>query len=107
MHLAKLYNQNIIKYINNNFSPRQHGQVKKMKKSIDSYVQAIAHDYKDVINENEYDSISEYIITEAEDAFGYNEFFDDNEVEDNGGEPTSEQIEELKDYLKKNYNYLP
>lgn len=79
-----------------------------MKKPIDTYVRSITHDYKDIILENEYKSIADYIITEADDATGYNEYFDDDEIEDNEGfAPTDEQVEELKDYLNEKFDYLP
>lgn len=37
---------------------------------------------------------------------GYNEYSDDSEL-DESGEPAEEQIDELKEYLNDNYNYLP
>lgn len=76
-----------------------------MRKSIDTYVQGIAHDNAESII-NGYDSIADYIISKAENGTGYEEFFDDNEL-DETGEPTQEQIDELKAYLNENYDYLP
>ena len=76
-----------------------------MRKSIDTYVQGIAHDNSESII-NGYDSIADYIISTAENGTGYEEFFDDDEL-DETGEPTDEQIDELKDYLNENYDYLP
>ena len=76
-----------------------------MRKSIDTYVQGIAHDNAESII-NGYDSIADYIISTAENGTGYEEFFDNNEL-DETGEPTDNQIEELKDYLNENYGYLP
>ena len=76
-----------------------------MKKSIDTYIQSIAHDNKQYIVEGRYDSIADYIISGAENGIGYYEYFDDLEL--NGDEPSTEQIDELKNYLNDNYNYLP
>ena len=76
-----------------------------MRKSIDTYVQGIAHDNSESII-NGYDSIADYIISNAENGTGYEEFFDDDEL-DETGEPTQEQIDELKAYLNENYDYLP
>ncbi len=78
-----------------------------MKKSIDTYVQSIASDNKQFILEGGYESVADYIISNADNGTGYNEYFDDSETEDNMGEPTQEQIDELKEYLNDNYNYLP
>lgn len=78
-----------------------------MKKSIDNYIRAIAHDNEDAIMSGWYSSIAEYIEHSADYSTGWNEFFDDSETEDNMGEPTEEQIEELREYLDKNYDYLP
>lgn len=61
-----------------------------MRKSIDTYVQSIASDNKQFIIEGGYESIADYIISG-----------------DESGEPTEEQIDELKEYLNDNYNYLP
>nr|DAG57102.1 MAG TPA: hypothetical protein [Caudoviricetes sp.] len=78
-----------------------------MRKSIDTYVQSIASDNKQFILEGGYESVADYIISNADNGTGYNEYFDDSETEDNMGEPTQEQIDELKEYLNDNYNYLP
>lgn len=76
-----------------------------MRKSIDTYVQGIAHDNAEfIVNGSE--SIADYIIQTAENGTGYQEFFDDDEL-DETGEPTDEQVEELKDYLNENYDHLP
>lgn len=76
-----------------------------MKKSIDTYIKSIAHDDTEfIVNGSE--SIADYIIHTAEYGTGYEEFFDDNEL-DETGEPTQEQIDELNAYLNQNYNYLP
>lgn len=53
-----------------------------------------------------YESVADYIINDADNGIGYNEYFDDSEL-DESGEPTEEQIDELKEYLNDNYNYLP
>lgn len=78
-----------------------------MKKNIDNYIDGIIHDNKDVIANGWYGSISDYIIHNAENGAGWNEYFDDSETEDNLGEPTEEQINEFEAYLEKNYDYLP
>lgn len=78
-----------------------------MRKSIDTYVQSIASDNKQFILEGGYESVADYIVSNADNGTGYNEYFDDSETEDNMGEPTQEQIDELKEYLNDNYNYLP
>ena len=77
-----------------------------MRKSIDTYVQSIANDNKEFIVEGGYESVADYIINDADNGIGYNEYFDDSEL-DESGEPTDEQIDELKEYLNDNYNYLP
>lgn len=75
-----------------------------MKKSIDTYIQSIAHDNEQYIIDGGYDSLADYIISNAENGSGYYEFFDSDELDENNGEPTEEQIDELKDYLNDNYN---
>lgn len=90
----------------NHFSPTQHGQAENMRKSIDTYVQSIARENKQFIIEGGYESIADYIISGSEYGTGYYEYFDDSEL-DESGEPTEEQIDELKEYLNDNYNYLP
>lgn len=77
-----------------------------MRKSIDTYVQSIASDNKEFIIEGGYESVAYYIISNAENGTGYNEYFDDSEL-DESGEPTEEQVDELKNYLNGNYNYIP
>ena len=77
-----------------------------MIKSIDTYVKSIASDNKQFILEGGYESVADYIISNADNCLGYNEYFDDSEL-DESGEPTQEQIDELKEYLNDNYNYLP
>lgn len=76
-----------------------------MRKSIDTYVHGIAHDNAEFIV-NGSDSIAEYIINTAENGTGYEEFFDDDEL-DETGDLTEDQIDELKAYLNENYEYLP
>ena len=76
-----------------------------MRKSINAYVQGIAHDNSEfIVNGSE--SIADYIIQTAENGTGYEEFFDDDELEETG-EPTEDQVDELKAYLNENYDYLP
>lgn len=77
-----------------------------MRNSIDTYVQSIASGDKQFILEGGYESIADYIISGADNGTGYYEYFDDSEL-DESGEPTEEQIDELKEYLNDNYNYLP
>nr|UVY16711.1 MAG: hypothetical protein [Bacteriophage sp.]DAI44471.1 MAG TPA: hypothetical protein [Caudoviricetes sp.] len=77
-----------------------------MRNSIDTYVQSIASDNKQFILEGGYESVADYIISNAENGTGYNEYFDDSEF-DESGEPTQEQIDELKNYLNDNYDYMP
>lgn len=76
-----------------------------MKKSIDTYIKSVAHDEAEFIVSGS-ESIADYIIKTAEYGTGYEEFFDDDEL-DETGEPTQEQIDELKAYLNENYDYLP
>ena len=77
-----------------------------MRNSIDTYVKSIASDNKQSILEGGYESVADYIISDAENGIGYNEYFDDSEL-DESGEPTQEQIDELKNYLNDNYDYMP
>lgn len=77
-----------------------------MRKSIDTYVKSIASDNKQSILEGGYESVADYIISDAENGIGYNEYFDNSEL-DESGEPTQEQIDELKNYLNDNYDYMP
>lgn len=78
-----------------------------MRKSIDTYVQSIARDNAEYIKDGGYESIADYVISNAENGNGWTEYFDDSELEEPVCEPTDEQIQELKDYLNENYNYLP
>ena len=77
-----------------------------MRNSIDTYVKSIASDNKQFILEGGYESVADYIIRNADNGTAYNEYFDDSEL-DESGEPTQEKIDELKEYLNDNYNYLP
>lgn len=77
-----------------------------MRKSIDTYVQSIVRDNKRFIIEGGYESVADYIISVAENGTGYYEYFDNSEL-DESGEPTQEQIDELKNFLSDNYNYIP
>lgn len=77
-----------------------------MRNSIDTYVQSITSDNKQFIIEGGYESVADYIIRNAENGNGYNEYFNDSEF-DESGEPTQEQIDELKNYLNDNYDYIP
>ena len=77
-----------------------------MRKSIDTYVQSIVRDNMRFIIEGGYESVADYIISGAENGTGYYEYFDNSEL-DESGEPTQEQIDELKNFLSDNYNYIP
>ena len=77
-----------------------------MRKSIDTYVQSIVRDNKRFIIEGGYESVADYIISGAENGTGYYEYFDNSEL-DESGEPTQDQIDELKNFLSDNYNYTP
>lgn len=77
-----------------------------MRKSIDTYVQSIVRDNKRFIIEGGYESVADYIISGADNGTGYYEYFDNSEL-DESGEPTQEQIDELKNFLSDNYNYIP
>ena len=74
-----------------------------MRKSIDTYVQSIVRDNKRFIIEGGYESVADYIISGAENGIGYYEYFDNSEL-DESGEPTQDQIDELKNFLSDNYN---
>lgn len=66
-----------------------------MKKSIDTLIEGAARDNAAYIDA----TIANYLIESAEsEEFGWNWFFDCEEIEENG-EPTDEQISEVKDYL--------
>lgn len=77
-----------------------------MRKSIDTYVQSIVRDNKRFIIEGGYESVADYIISGAENGIGYYEYFDDFELGESG-EPTQGQIDELKNFLSDNFNYIP
>lgn len=77
-----------------------------MRKSIDTYVQSIVRDNKRFIIEGGYESVADYIISGAENGIGYYEYFDDSEL-DESREPAQDQIDELKNFLSDNYNYIP
>ena len=77
-----------------------------MRKSIDTYVQSIVRDNKRFIIEGGYESVADYIISGAENGTGYYEYFDDFELGESG-EPTQGQIDELKNFLSDNFNYIP
>lgn len=77
-----------------------------MRKSIDTYVQSIVRDNKRFIIEGGYESVADYIISGADNGTGYYEYFDNSEL-DESGEPTQEQIDDLKNFLSDNFNYIP
>lgn len=70
-----------------------------MKKSIDAYVKAIAHDNMREIREN-YMTVADYCINDAESCTGYYEYCDAEEL-GVSGEPTEAQVNELKAYLRE------
>ena len=72
-----------------------------MKSNIRQYIESIAHDNKEYINS----TIANYVVENAENSDSWNEFFNLNELEENQGEVTDEQIQEVKDYLLENFNY--
>lgn len=72
-----------------------------MRHSIDTYVRAIENDNKQHIIDGGYESVADYIISNAESSGNWYEFFDEDEYEN---EPSAEQIGELKEYLNKYYN---
>lgn len=78
-----------------------------MRHSIDTYVQSIAHDNAEYIDT----TIADYIIRDIEDGNSSPyEFFDREEYTDEVGyesELTNDQLNELKEYLNKYYNYNP
>ena len=74
-----------------------------MRKSIDTYVQSIVRDNKRFIIEGGYESVADYIISGAENGIGYYEYFDNSDL-DESGEPTQDQIDELKNLLSDTYN---
>jgi hypothetical protein len=78
-----------------------------MRNSIDTYVQSIVRENEQYITEGGYESVADYIISDADNGTGWAEYFDDSELEEPRCEPTEEQIDELKEYLNDNYNYLP
>lgn len=77
-----------------------------MRHDIDTYIQAIEHDNREfIINSNM--TVAEYILDNAENTHSYYEYFDDDELEKNHGEPTKEQIREFRQYMLCNYNHFP
>lgn len=70
-----------------------------MRKSINTYIASIASDNAEYITSN----VADYIIESAEASGNWAEFFDDEELEENQGEPTDEQVASLKDYLRENW----
>lgn len=76
-----------------------------MRHSIDTYIQGIINDNKSYILDGGYTSVADYLISEAENGLGWIEFFDDEELD--GGEPSEEQIDNLRGFLSRNYDYLP
>lgn len=66
-----------------------------MKKSIDTLIVGVARDNAAFIGT----TIANYLIESAEnEEFGWNWFFDYDEIEENG-EPTTDQVDEVKNYL--------
>lgn len=78
-----------------------------MRNSIDTYIQSIAHDNAEFIET----TIADYIWNDIENAdFPPYDFFDRDEYTDDIGfesELTDDQLNELKEYLYKYYNFSP
>lgn len=78
-----------------------------MRHSIDTYVQSIAHDNAEYIDT----TIADYIWNDIVNAdYPPYDFFDRDEYTDDIGfesELTDDQLNELKEYLNKYYNYNP
>lgn len=75
-----------------------------MRRDIKTYVDAIVADNNKYIAQSGM-TIAEYIIENADNNdTRYCEFFDEGELEDSGFEPTEEQINEFKIWLKENYD---
>lgn len=72
-----------------------------MRKSIDTYIKAIAHDNEQEIRES-YMTLADYIINDAENCTGYYEYFATRSLT-RQAKPTEAQIEELKAYLREHY----
>lgn len=66
-----------------------------MRKSIDTYIKAIAHDNEQEIREN-YMTVADYIINDAENNTGYYEFFDDDIEVLQRYDLLEERLEQLK-----------
>lgn len=78
-----------------------------MRKSIDTYIKSIVKDNVDYIIVGGYDSIADYIISNAEHNDMWYEYFDNAELDEETGELSEKQIEEFKEYLHRYYDYLP
>ncbi len=78
-----------------------------MRQNIDSYIAQIEHDNKQYIIEGGYESVADYIISNAENGCGWHEFFCDEDYTDCTYELTEEQIDELIYYIRKHYDYMP
>ena len=78
-----------------------------MRRSIDTYVQSVVRENEEYIREGGYESIADYLISHSDYGDGWNWAFDDDETEENYGEPTEEQVDEVRAYLSKYYGYLP
>lgn len=72
-----------------------------MRNDINSYINAIFSDNKQDIAVSDCCSVAEYIILSAESSGSWNEFFSSEELD---GDATTEQIEELKDYLNEKWD---
>ena len=78
-----------------------------MRHSIDTYIAAIAYDNKKHIIEAGYNSIADYLISTSDYGNGWYWAIDHEEYADYPFEPSEEQIDEVKEYLRKYYDYLP
>lgn len=78
-----------------------------MKEANDVRVSCIIREHSNEIKYGGYTSIYDYLVSRAEDGAGYAEWFEDEEMYENNGEPTDEQIEDVKHWLFENFYYLP
>jgi len=79
-----------------------------MKSSITTLVESAAFDNKEFINDGGYESIADYLITNAENGDqGWLWYLSNEEIEvfQNDSEAADKMIEDIKDFLNTNYNY--
>ena len=77
-----------------------------MRKSIDTYVEVIAHDNARYIIEGEYESVADYCLNcGVVNKYDLIDFFDSSELD--CGDIPDDKVIELREYLLAYYNYLP